>query len=290
MTKAQKADLSGIIYDSASELSAQNDPSVSAGYETFSSKENGIGVFRVRVSSKKGERALGKPVGSYSTVVLDSPPSRGVTEIGEIAKRIENEIKQIAFSNGITLKNLLVVGVGNREVAADSFGPLCADRIIATRGLENGEKRKNGSVAVISPGVFASTGLTVEEITKCAVNVSGAECVVAIDSLTTRSSERLAATVQITNAGLFPGSASGKNAGELTRDSLGVPVIAIGVPTSLDAYSFLREAAGKEAADGALPFLSRQNRLEVSLKGVDVEIELFSEAVSRALNSRIRNG
>jgi len=202
--------------------------------------------------------------------------------------------------NGET-KEVLVVGLGNREATPDALGPLAIDELVVTRhlilqlGEEFRRKYHLTSFCALAAGVLAQTGMESGEIIKSVVEELHPDIVIAIDALASRSTERLGTTVQITDTGIYPGAGIGNNRQALNKDTLGVPVIAVGVPTVVDAATILRERMGnylrkkgvseteceeilKEAGedDGQVLF--------VTPKGIDELVHRAGETVAEAIN------
>ena len=196
----------------------------------------------VQIRDDAGSRAMKKPKGTYITIeselLLDEEADREplLLCICEQLEKMIQDIKQ---------KCVLVVGLGNREVTSDSIGPKVTERLFITRHLrqEFGEdfmlKNEYGCVSAIAPGVMAQTGMETSEILESVVRKTKPDLVIVIDALASRSVRRLCTTVQITDTGIAPGAGVGNRRRELTKVSLGVPVVAIGVPTVVDAETII---------------------------------------------------
>lgn len=210
----------------------------------------------VEVRSKAASEAVGKPKGTYVTLELGGllrrekdSFSRGVHAVSEYVTEMMNLPKRLP---------VLVAGLGNREVTPDAIGPLTADRILVTRHMIRQMPRQFGSfrpVCAISPGVLGTTGMESAEMVRAAVERMGAAAVIAVDAIAARSTTRLCSTLQLSDTGITPGSGIGNSRSALNRETLGVPVIALGVPTVTDAATLaadLMERAGGEADEGAL--------------------------------------
>ena len=184
----------------------------------------------------------------------------------------------------------MVVGLGNREITPDALGPETAARVLATRhirkelgeveGLENLQP-----VAVLSPGVLGKTGIETLEIIKGAVASVKPSLVIAVDAFAARETERLGTTVQIASSGICPGSGVGNSRKAVDKNSLGVPVISIGVPTVVDASTLAAELAGV-GDDKRLTPHGRQ--LFVTPREIDVIIDRAAALLSRVLNSALQ--
>lgn len=215
--------------------------------------EGYIKVTRVRVDTEEGARELGKPVGNYITIEM---PARfyGQQEIYE--KMCQRCAKELASITGQKLSDeddtVLVVGLGNREITADSLGPKVIASLMITRHLKKymPEEIDEGirPVCAIAPGVLGTTGMETEEIVRGLTEKISPRLVVVIDALCSGRVERINTTIQITDTGITPGAGVGNNRKTINSETLGVPVIAIGVPTVVDAATIA--AAGLELAFG----------------------------------------
>ncbi len=190
----------------------------------------------VSVLNKNGERAIGKPVGNYITV--DVPSFVNDTDIfdgrlGQISSIIKNILPPES-------DNVLVAGVGNMDITADALGPKTNSYILATRHISKELRQEMGfeklkSVSSIRTGVLGETGIESAEFIKGIVNVIKPECVIVVDALASTSAERLGTTVQISDTGISPGSGVGNHRFEISKNTLGVPVISVGIPTVVSA-------------------------------------------------------
>jgi spore protease len=197
--------------------------------------------------------------------------------------------------------SVLIVGLGNREVTADALGPQVVDKLYITRHIINEYgsvaygKNAMHKVSSIIPGVMAKTGMESEEIVKGIVKETKPDVIIAVDALASRSTKRLNRTIQITDTGIHPGSGVGNNRNALTKENIGVPVIAIGVPTVVAAATIVIDAIEKisreTGADTYYKFveentksLSELQNMFVAGKDVDATIERLADTLSFALN------
>ncbi len=213
----------------------------------------GIRVTTVRILNRKGEQAIGKPAGTYITLEAealeqaDDDCHRRVSEqlAGYLRKLINQAMEKESGEKSRDEKNsggkeqsrlaVLAVGLGNRAVTSDSLGPRVVDELWITRHLEKAPLKISG----IIPGVMAQTGMESAQIVHGIVTETSPQLVIAIDALASRSVSRLGTTIQLTDTGIQPGSGVGNHRHSLTRESLGVPVIAIGVPTVVSAAAII---------------------------------------------------
>lgn len=193
-------------------------------------EKNNITV--VSVLNKKGEKAIGKPVGNYITV--DVPSFVNDTDIfdGRLMT-LSSIIKKLLPPKA---DNILVAGVGNMDITADALGPKTNSYVLATRHISAELKKEMGfenlrSVSSIRTGVLGETGIESAEFIKGIVNVINPDCVIVVDALASTSAERLGTTVQISDTGISPGSGVGNHRFEISENTLGVPVVSLGIPT-----------------------------------------------------------
>ena len=209
--------------------------------------ETGILVTRVKIETKNGAKIMGKPIGTYVTLEAGQLGNDEEEYQQEVAKELSVQLQKL-IPDPETEKSVLVVGLGNRQVTADALGPRVADRLFINRHiiLEFGaaayNRKKMNRVSCLVPGVMAQTGMESAEIVRGVVKETKPDLVLVVDALAARSTKRLNRTFQISDAGIYPGSGVGNHRNALTGESLGVPVLAIGVPTVVDAAT--RRAAG----------------------------------------------
>lgn len=178
-------------------------------------------------------------------------------------------------------ENILVVGLGNTEITSDSIGPLVSKKILATRHIAGEFAKSIGlenlkSVAVMAPNVLGKTGIEVCELVKGAVNTVSPDAVIVIDALCSKSVNRLFSCIQLCDNGISPGSGVKNSRKELSQKTLGVPVVAVGVPTVVDALTIAFELTGKEA--------EHHTDMIVTPKDADLLCQRISDCLSQALN------
>jgi len=207
------------------------------GVEVDVSEANGIKITRVNIQQEVGARIMNKPVGNYITIEADGIRKRDRDVYEEASRTLGEELKRIAPANMDS--TTLVVGLGNWNVTPDSLGPKTISHLMVTRHvfeyLPDQVDEGVSPVCAISPGVLGITGIETGEIIEGIVFRIKPDRVIAIDALASRKMERISSTIQIADTGISPGSGVGNKRKELNRETLGVPVIAIGVPTVVDA-------------------------------------------------------
>ena len=242
-------------------------------------EERDIRVTRVCIETENGARAMGKPVGTYLTLEAPrlSEPDEGYHR--EVSRKLAEELKKLLGTE--EEKSVLVVGLGT----PDALGPEAVNHLMITRHVvrEYGKaalgKEKVHLVSGIVPGVMAQTGMETFEIIKGIIDETTPDVVVAIDALAARSTKRLNRTIQLSDAGIHPGSGVGNHRNSLTKESLGIPIVAIGVPTVVDAATIIYDATGDRNA-----ISPNLNGMFVTPKDIDETIRRLSLTISEALN------
>ena len=212
--------------------------------EEQSDKQKEIYTTIVHIETENGAKAMGKPVGIYITIEapnMSSPDEGYHCEISiEFAKHLRKML-------GKERDSILVVGLGNREVTPDALGPNVVNNLHITRhmikeyGRLPSDVEKTGEISAIVPGVMGQTGMETLEIIKGVVQETHPKVVIAVDALAARSTRRLNRTIQITDTGINPGSGVGNHRNAINEETVGVPVIAVGVPTVVDAATIVND-------------------------------------------------
>lgn len=212
----------------------------------FYDEERDIQTTWVKIETEKGAKAMGKPQGTYITMEAPNMSVPDEDYHREISKELSKHLRKLASLD--KEKSVLVVGLGNRDVTPDALGPNVIQNLHITRHvlreygtLGMGEERAH-AVSGIVPGVMAQTGMETLEIIQGVVAEVKPDVVIAIDALAARSTKRLNRTIQITDTGINPGSGVGNHRDGLNADTLGIPVIGIGVPTVVDAATIVHDA------------------------------------------------
>ena len=214
------------------------------GIESDFKRENGIRVTNIHVLNEEGSRAINKLPGHYITIEVPALRQKDSSLQDRVATKFAQEFEQFLRTVGIAKDaKVLVIGLGNWNVTPDALGPLVVENIMVTRHyfeLMPGEVSPGyRAVSAVAPGVLGTTGIESSEIVLGIVEKSKPDLVIAIDALASRSLERVNTTIQISDTGIHPGSGIGNKRKGLTQDILGVPVIAIGVPTVVYASTIV---------------------------------------------------
>lgn len=217
------------------------------GIETESIDEgDNIKTNRVKIIDKQGEEAIGKPIGTYITIDIKDLKIAEEQEIQKASEIVTKELKELINKHIDKEGEVLVVGLGNIYVTPDSLGPKVVNEIDITRHLikyapqyleENARP-----VSAIAPGVLGTTGIETMEVIKGIVDNIKPKLIIVIDSLASKSIERISSTVQLSDTGIVPGAGVGNKRDEISENTLGVPVIAIGVPMVVDAATIAADS------------------------------------------------
>lgn len=249
-------------------------------------------VTTVVIESKNASKRLGKPNGTYITLEAPAMHEDDEEYHREISKELADCICKLLPQTEKELA-VLVVGLGNRAVTADSLGPLVIDNLHVTRHvlLEYGSAAYENSTNMISgivPGVMAKTGMESMEIVRGVADSTEPDVIIVVDALAARSTKRLNRTIQITNTGIHPGSGVGNHRSTLNEETLGKPVIAIGIPTVVDAATIVNDAVGRQYDDIPLSNMTELANMYVTGKDIDEIIKRLSFTVSEGINMALK--
>lgn len=262
-------------------------------------KELELHTTTVVIETENGAKTMGKPVGTY---IIMEAPNMSVPDEGyhrEISEKLAEHLRTLM---GEGEKSVLIVGLGNRDVTPDALGPYVVQNVRITRHLIReygaaslGEEQMN-PISGIVPGVMAQTGMETVEIVKGVVKQTHPDLIIAVDALAARSTRRLNRTIQVTDTGINPGSGVGNHRNGLNRQVIGIPVIAIGVPTVVDAATIVNDTMEnlintmneKDTAEKyhmikeMIP--SHLNTMFVTPKDIDETVKRLSYTISEGLN------
>ena len=232
-------------------------------------EENGIALETVEITSAEGAKALGKPVGRYLTLNLPEDGRANEAFTALLAKKL-SMLLQWKDTDSV-----LVVGLGNRAMTPDAIGPMTADGVLVTRHLRQSLPQFFAgmrSVSALRPGVLGMTGVESAEVVRSVVERIQPDRVIVVDALAAGSPARLCRSVQLTDVGIVPGSGVGNSRAAFSPESPGVPVVAVGVPTVVDA-----------AEKGQAPLL-------VTPRDIDVQARRLSRAIFTGINGALFPG
>lgn len=267
----------------------------------------------VKIINEEGEKAIGKPIGTYVTVDIKNLRLADDDEIENASNIISEELASIIDEKIGKQDEILVVGLGNQFVTPDALGPKASQEIEVTRHLLKYAPecviKGARSVCTIAPGVLGTTGIETLEIIKGVVDNVKPKLIIVIDSLASKSIERISSTIQISDTGIVPGAGVGNTRKELSKNTLGVPVIAIGVPMVVDLATitndcldiFIENLQSQAKSNDYLNNLKNQDNYEeiktalnprdynmiVTPKEVDDLIENMKNIVAKSINYAI---
>lgn len=271
------------------------------GAESHTERLGRIEITRTRVLEEAAAKAFQKPLGQYITVSFDRFLPDDQT--GELHEAIKSELtKLLPKGDGL----VLVAGLGNRAITPDALGPKAADGIFATRHVNACLQKALGlptlrPVVALQPGVLGQTGMEACEMILAAVKETNPEAVIVIDALAARHFDRLGCTVQLCDSGICPGSGVHNSRQEISQKTLNVPVIAVGVPTVVDADRFLlseppqggdrgtdTNGADSDEAKTAAKTAKKTADMMVTPREIDTVIEYAAKTVSHAINCALQ--
>ena len=231
-------------------------------------------VSTVVIETENGAKTMGKPKGTYITIEAADMDEEDKDYHREVSEQLARVIRQLVRLQKESL-SVLIAGLGNREVTPDALGPGVVDNLFITRHVvkEYGKyafgKQTVNRISSIVPGVMAQTGMETQEIIHSIVKETKPDMILVIDALAARSSKRLNRTIQISDAGIHPGAGVGNHRSVITKETMGIPVIAIGVPTVVDAATIVNDTMEN--------FIAALETSE-NLKGVGVVLQGYNSA------------
>lgn len=269
-----------------------------------------IKVSRVKITNRNGENAIGKPIGNYITIDVKGLKLATDEDIQKTAETLTNELKKMIDIHTDKQGEILIVGLGNIYVTPDSLGPKVINEIDVTRHIQKylPQYLNEGTrvVSAISPGVLGTTGIETVEILKGIVDNIKPSLLIVIDALASRSIERISSTIQISDTGIVPGAGVGNTRQEISQSSLGIPVVAIGIPTVVELATlvsdgidiFINSLQEKAESNEYLNKLQQDDKYEevkealnvgeynmiVTPKEIDDLIENMKDIVARGIN------
>ena len=253
-------------------VEAQTRAAPMAGVRTEEHTEQGFRVSVVTILNEEASEKLCKPIGSYQTVTLDPVLRRedaAFSAAAELLSRLLRGLHPLPESASV-----LVIGLGNRAITPDAVGPRAMESVLATRHLHRqfpGSFPELRPVSSIAAGVLGDTGVESATLVQALVRDLRPDLVIAVDALACAESERLCRTVQLTDTGITPGSGVGNDRAALSARALGVPVLAVGVPTVMD-------------------FPGAEPGLFVTPRNIDSVVSDFSRLIGYSINLALHPG
>lgn len=248
---------------------------------------NHIKETKIMIKNKKGEESLGKPKGNYITIEAKDLSSNDGSFHKEMSEALFLNLREMLGSK----RKILIAGLGNANVTADSLGPRVVNNLCITRHLQKeGVGKYLVELSAIAPGVMAQTGIETSEILESLVAKIEPDVLIAIDALAARSSSRLNKTIQISDTGIAPGSGVGNHRNEITKHTIGVPVFAIGVPTVISVPAIMHDLCGERSLQNINENLDEEFiSMHVTPKNIDESMKRISYTISEGINHLLHN-
>ncbi len=227
-----------------------------------------IKLTKVDIVNYDGVKAMNKPIGAYVTIESDNLLLNDIDFLRKMKRVLAKEIKSMLPKTNNA--SILVVGLGNREVTYDALGPIAVSHVEITRHINEyfGKEEGENSVSALVPGVMAQSGMEAASIIKGVVDETKPDALIVIDALAARSIDRLNTTIQLTNTGINPGSGVGNHRNAIDEDTMGVKVLAIGVPTIIDASNMS----------------DNDKDMVLTLKDIDENIVMLGKLIAKSIN------
>jgi len=263
------------------------------GVRSHTYEKAGFRVTDVTVTDERGARALGKPVGQYVTVELEKLLRREDDAFRDGAEAVGDIVRAMIAPVGA--ESVLVVGLGNLLMTPDALGPLVLRSTMVTRHLREKYPRQFGgfkSVSALEPGVLGTTGMESATVIQAVAEKTKPQLIVVIDALASRRIARVCRTVQLSDTGITPGSGVGNARAAISRETLGIPVVALGVPTVVDAATLAADAA-EAAGAGSLDrdALRRScGGMIVTPRDIDANVRNIAKLIGYGLNLALHDG
>lgn len=280
------------------------------GVEVQNEEKENIKITRVKITNEESEKALNKPKGNYITLDIKNIKTIDNEQIEKISDNLAEELRNIIKEHISDTEDILIVGLGNLYVTPDALGPKVVPEIEITRHIleymPKAMPEDTRPVSAISPGVLGTTGIETMEILKGIVENVKPKMLIVIDALATRSIERISSSIQIADTGIVPGAGVNNTRKEISQKTLGIPVIALGIPTVVDLASitndcidlFIENLQQKAMSNDYLNKLREQDNYEeikealvpkdynmiVTPKEIDKLIENMSKIVATGIN------
>lgn len=258
------------------------------GTDYFTQEYGDVTLTRLKIKTPEAAHKMGKPEGTYLT--FDVPPfSDDFRDPTERIRLIAKELSALLPQHGL----ILVAGLGNTEITPDNLGPKTAKGVLATRHITGELARSTGlddlrPVAVLAPGVLGQTGIETGELLYSVTQKLHPAALIVVDALASRKLDRLGCTVQVSDTGISPGSGVGNARPKINRQTMGVPVISLGVPTVVDAMTLAADLLGREEEGVEEEVSPRGEPMVVTPREIDLLIDRAAKLVSMAINHALQ--
>lgn len=257
---------------------------VPEGVESETYRKNTVVFTKIRITNEKGAQSIGKPIGTYITAEIPSLIDSAIAD-ETVVNAIGEELKNLLPESG----TVLVVGLGNTDITPDAIGPVSVGMVLATRHISDELSESIGlgdlrPVAGFIPGVLGKTGVETAESVKGIAETVNPCAVIVVDALAARKLKRLGNTIQISDTGIIPGSGVGNARAALNNDTIGVPVISIGIPTVVDAQTLVKDLTDDKTE------ISRKENSEMIItpREIDLVVERASKIIAVAINKALQ--
>lgn len=273
-----------------------------------------IKTYRVKVENDVGAQAINKPIGNYITIDIKKLKLATDEDIQVAAETLSKELKVLLNAKVQSKDDILIVGLGNIYVTPDALGPKVINEIDVTRHILHYMPevlpKETRAVSAVSPGVLGTTGIETLEIIKGIVDNIKPKLLIVIDALASKSIERISSTIQLADTGITPGAGVGNTRKNLSEETLGIPVIAIGIPTVVDAATiasdsldlFIEKLQQDASSNEFLNELAQKDKYEmikeallpndynfiVTPKEIDDLIENMKDIIARGINFAVQ--
>ena len=280
------------IYDSENQNEQIEIQGVEVETDNF---EGAVDITRIRITDEHGSKVLSKPIGNYITLEIDNVLDGGEELKEKAALALSSELKKlIKFHNKL---KVLIIGLGNDKVTPDSLGPYTVSKVKVTRHYflmyETDADNDISCVSGFIPGVMGSTGMETADLIQSAARIAKPEVIIAIDSLAARNVDRISSTIQISDTGISPGAGTGNMRKQLNESTLGIKVVAIGVPTVIDSKTLILDNLSGFLSDpeGAEQYIEENgNQMIVTSTDIDQVIKEFSDIIANGINITLHPG
>jgi spore protease len=254
-----------------------------------------VSITRIKITNENGCRAMQKPKGNYITLEVEGIAG-GFEEIKETAAlALSNELKRLM--NIHANMRVLIIGLGNDKVTPDSLGPYTVSKVKVTRQYyltqDMAYDNEMSCVSSFIPGVMGSTGMETADLILSAAKIANPEVIIAVDSLAARNVSRISTTIQVSDTGISPGAGTGNMRKQLTEETLGTKVIAIGVPTVIDSKTLILDNLSgflKDPPDAEKYIEENGVQMIVTSTEIDQVIKDFSDIISNGINITLHPG
>lgn len=278
-----RTDLAEELRDHAMTAEAKSSTGEIDGVLYQETEKGDVRISTIDIVNETGEQKLGKKQGRYITISYPTASGLGYSDFIELCDVLAEQLRTVCPR----AERILVCGLGNRELAADAVGVIAVENVLVTHHIkENDEKLFASSgffdISAISPGVMARTGMESADVVKGIVERLRPDVVIAIDSLAAREASRLARTIQLSDTGIAPGSGVGNRRAAFDKDYIGVPVVAVGVPTVVDTATLVHDALAEQQIDETT--LMSLSGLFVSPKEIDGIVGNVGRIIGYAIN------